>query len=162
MSIDAHSAPEYRERQSYSFVFAAEIFRGREFEHDSGEMSRCFSDGKPFFASCRIEHHDPSFPVRFQDNKMSHVPVQDSRQPQLSEMTDLDSQRPACQPQVSCYLHEVAESDTFQGHGVPAPQAIHVRAIAMIGCYHGKACQPAFRRLRLPDDREDFASAEIQ
>src|SRR5260221_14296330 len=42
-------------------------------------MSRCFGDGKPFLASGRIVHHDPFFLVRFQDNEMNHVPVQDSR-----------------------------------------------------------------------------------
>jgi hypothetical protein len=108
-------------------------------------------------------HHDPVFLVRFQDNEMNHVPVQDSRETQLAEMANLvDSQRPACQSQVSCYRHEVAESDALQGHWVPTPQAIHVRSMAMIGRYHGKACQPAFRCLCLPDEREEAASAEIQ
>jgi hypothetical protein len=126
-------------------------------------MSRCFGDGKPFLASGRIVHHDPVFLVRFQDNEMNHVPVQDSRETQLAEMANLvDSQRPACQSQVSCYRHEVAESDALQGHWVPTPQAIHVRSMAMIGRYHGKACQPAFRCLCLPDEREEAASAEIQ
>ena len=45
---------------------------------------------------------------------MIHVPVQDSWETQLAQMVNLDSQRPACQPQLSCYLHEIAESDTFQ------------------------------------------------
>jgi hypothetical protein len=125
-------------------------------------MSRCFGEGKPFLASGRIVHHDPVFLVRFQDNEMNHVPVQDSRETQLAEMVKLDSQRPACQPQVSCYLREVAKSDTLQGHWVPTAQAIHVRSMAMIGRYHGKACQPAFRRLCLPDDWEEPAPGEIQ
>jgi hypothetical protein len=125
-------------------------------------MSRYFGDGKPFLASGRIVHHDPFFLVRFQDHEMFHLPVQDSRETQLAEMANLDSQRPACQSQVSCYPHEVAESDAFQGHWVPTPQAIHVSSMAMIGRYHGKACQPAFRRLCLPDEREEPAPAEIQ
>jgi hypothetical protein len=107
-------------------------------------------------------HHDAISLVRFQDNEMNHVPVQYSRETQLAEMANLDSQRPASQPQVNCYLHEVAQCDTFQRHWVPTPQAIQVSSTAMIGRYHGKACQPAFRCLCLPDDREEPASAEIQ
>jgi hypothetical protein len=51
---------------------------------------------------------------------MSHVPVQDGRETQLAEMAELDSQRPARQPELSCHLHEAAESDAFQGYRVPA------------------------------------------
>ena len=54
----------------------------------------------------RIVHHDPAFLARLQDNEMIHVPVQDSRETQLAQMVNLDSQRPACQAQVSRYLHE--------------------------------------------------------
>src|SRR5882724_564548 len=125
-------------------------------------MSRYFGDGQPFFPSGRIVHHDPVFLVGFEDNEMNHVPVQDGRETQLAEMAKLDSQRPACKPQMSCYLHEIAESYTFQGHWVPAPQAIHVSSMAMIGRYHGEACQPAFRRFCLPDERDEPAPAEIQ
>src|ERR1700723_3334720 len=105
MSVSAHSAEERRERQLHSLVCAAELFGGREFEYDSGEMSRCFGDGQPFLASCRIVNQDPIFLVGFQDNEMNHVPVQNSRKTQLAEVFNLDSQRPACQLQVSRYLH---------------------------------------------------------
>jgi hypothetical protein len=125
-------------------------------------MFRCFGDGKPFLAGGRIVNHDPVLLARLQDNEMIHVPVQDSRETQLAQMVNLDSQRPACQAQVSRYPHEVAESDTFQRDCVPPPQAIHVSSMAMIGRYHGQACQPAFRRLGLPDEREEPAPAEVQ
>jgi hypothetical protein len=162
MSASAQSAAEYRKRQSHSLVCAAKTFCGPEFENDSGEMFRRFRDRETFLSGCRIVHYDPFFPIRFQDNVMSHVPVQDRWQTQLTEMAHLDSQRPAYQPQVSCYFFEVAESDTFQRYRVAAPQAIQVSSVSMIGRYHGETCQPALCRLRLPDNRKKPASAEVQ
>src|SRR5262245_19039806 len=59
-------------------------------------------------------------------------------------------------------LYEAAQSHALHGYRIPPPKRGEIDAVSVARGDHGEAGQSALRRLRLPDQREVPAAAEIQ
>ena len=98
-----------------------------------------------------LEHHE-----------MAHVPVQDCRQAELAQVSDLEPERSARQTHVNGDLDQRPQSHPIQRYGIPSPQGVEVDAVTVERCHHRKAGEPALSRFGLSDERQVHATGKAQ
>src|SRR5204863_9439412 len=118
------------------------------------EVAAGFRVAEFFYAQGRIMHHDASGRGMFQDYEVVHVPVQNAWSLEISEAFKLYPQWTSLQFKAGGKADDMGQRCGSQGNGETSAQRRQVNAVAMIVGHHGQAGQPAFRCLRLKDDRQ--------
>src|SRR5215210_6249427 len=94
MPAPAQVSQERRKRQPRPLVLDDELFRWRDLKSDPRQMFRGLRDGVKFLARSGIMHDDPFSGDRLENHEVAHVPVKNSREPQLAQMLQLVPERP--------------------------------------------------------------------
>src|SRR6266700_4648423 len=78
-------------------------------------------------------------------------------------MAKLETQGPAGEVQMTGYFDQGPQRHSFHRYRMATPKRVQVDAVAVIGCHHGQASEPAFGRFRLLDDGQAAARpGEVQ
>src|SRR3954470_2533213 len=95
MPAPAQLSPERGKRQPCPLILNNELFCRCEFKSYARQTLRCLDHGVELLPRSRIMHDDPFPGDCLENHEVVHVPVEDSGEPQLTQVLQLVPERPA-------------------------------------------------------------------
>jgi hypothetical protein len=162
MPTSAQLRPEHGQWKPRAFVARHKSFRRRKLQSDARQVLGSLRDRERLRTRAGIVDRDPLPAHGLEHHEMAHVPVQDCRQAELAQVSDLEPERSARQTHVNGDLDQRPQSRPIQRYRIPSSKGVEVDAVTVKRGHHRKAGQPALGRFGLSDERQVPATAEAQ